>query len=199
MTQMTVTDYLTGALVLVTTYYAWVTYRILKANEAVVATAQKQSEAISRPYIQISLGLVPDSPIFKLHISNTGQTAAYNLRLHISEDLFQFGRSGGGKNLRELNAFSQIIESFSSGTALTFWLGSAVEIFSEKEGESVPKLFHITAEYQYAGKSVSEKTTIDFRPYLSSDLPREPVAHELKEVKKALEKIQRAIESAIKR
>ncbi len=195
---MTVTDYLTAALVVVTAYYAWVTYKILKANEAVVAAAQKQAEALTRPYIQATLALVTDTPIFKLYITNTGQTSAQNLRLTLSDSISQFGRSSGAK-LNELNAFTQVIESFPPATALTFWLGSAADIFAKGEYSVIPQVFTVTAVYEYEGKSVSEKTTLDFRPYLSSDLPREAVSHGLVEVKKALEKIQRAIEQASKR
>ncbi len=55
---------LTGALVLVTAFYAWATYRILKANERVVEVMHEQAAAIARPYVTITPFLELDNPIF---------------------------------------------------------------------------------------------------------------------------------------
>lgn len=41
---MSSTDWLTLVLVVVTAFYAWATYRILRANEAVVKAMQDQTE-----------------------------------------------------------------------------------------------------------------------------------------------------------
>ena len=46
-------EVLTAILVLITGFYAYVTFRILKANEKVVAEMGNQTESINRPYINI--------------------------------------------------------------------------------------------------------------------------------------------------
>ena len=40
-------EILTGALVLITGFYAWATYKILKANERVVEVMHEQAEAVT--------------------------------------------------------------------------------------------------------------------------------------------------------
>ena len=45
------TDWLTLALVVITGLYAWATFRILRANEAVVAAMKEQTETQLRPYL----------------------------------------------------------------------------------------------------------------------------------------------------
>lgn len=69
-------ELLTGILVIITGFYGWATFRILKANENVVSIMQEQSEAISRPYITVSTLLGPEGEAIYLKISNTGKTAA---------------------------------------------------------------------------------------------------------------------------
>ena len=84
-------EILTGLLVLITGFYAWATYKILRANESVVEVARQEAENISRPYINISTFTIPDNPIIFLVIENTGKTLANNLKLQIDKDFYQFG------------------------------------------------------------------------------------------------------------
>lgn len=49
-----VIEILTAILVLVTTVYSYLTYRMAKASEASVQAVREQSEAMLRPYIDIS-------------------------------------------------------------------------------------------------------------------------------------------------
>lgn len=44
-------EFLTALLVIITAFYAWVTYKMLKANERVVETMRNEFEAMQRPYI----------------------------------------------------------------------------------------------------------------------------------------------------
>jgi hypothetical protein len=74
-------DILTFILVIITGFYALVTFRILKANQGVVNIMADQQEAILRPYVTISQFCPPSDASFYLKISNTGKTAAINLRI----------------------------------------------------------------------------------------------------------------------
>ena len=104
-------DILTALLVVITGFYAWVTFRILRANEAVVQAMRDQLEAQSRPYVYPSLFVVPGTNIFGLRVKNTGKTAANNLRLSIDKDFFLLAKKEDAQNLRKMNAFSKPIAS----------------------------------------------------------------------------------------
>ncbi|MEW8505505.1 MAG: hypothetical protein AB2598_02295 [Candidatus Thiodiazotropha sp.] len=54
-------DYLTGALVIITGFFAWATFRILRANEKVVEVMHEQAEAVTRPYVSVDPVLEPDT------------------------------------------------------------------------------------------------------------------------------------------
>lgn len=181
---------LNGLLVTITAFYAWSTFRILKANEGVLAAAQAQAEALSRPYISPVLYLVPGTNIFALRIENSGRTAARNLTLTLDRNFFTFGKREHGLNVKDLNAFSQPIQSFGPGARIDVWLAQGPHLFAEgADAEITPQLFSIRAYYEYSGKSVTEETTIDFRPYLMTDPPREPLAQELKDTKQAIDEL----------
>lgn len=181
---------LNGLLVIITAFYAWATFRILKANEGVLNAAREQSESLSRPYVSLILYLVPGTTIFALRIENTGHTEARNLTLTLDRDFFQLGDKNSKRNLRNVNAFSQPIQSFGPGARIDFWLAQGQHLFGvDAEPDTTPLQFSIRATYEYSGKSVVEDTTIDFRPYLMADLPREPLVNELESIKRAIEEL----------
>ena len=187
---MMVTDYLTGALVLITAFYAWATLRILRANENVVKVMHKQAEAITRPYITVAPVLEPDNPIFYLRISNTGKTAAKKLKLTIDKSFYKFGEKSGERDLATFSAFNQVIESFPPGAEITFSLAQSFKLFSKDVNKEIlPQSFTITAEYSYENKTVKEKNIIDLKPYLGADIPQDPYVRKLKDISKAIEKV----------
>jgi hypothetical protein len=185
---------LNGLLVIITAFYAWATYLILRANQGVLASAEAQTEALSRPYINAILYLVSGTNIFALRIENTGHTAAQNVTLTLDRDFFAFGEKIEEKNLKNLNAFSQPIQSFGPGARIDFWLGQGVHLFDgDAKAKVTPQVFSISATYEYFGKSVTEDTTIDFRPYLMTDIPREPLVQEMKDIKKAIDELKNCL------
>lgn len=179
----------TALLVAITAFYAWVTHRILKANEKVVAVMQAQHESATRPYITIKPFTEPGNPILFLEVRNTGLTAASNLRLTLDKDFYPFGERQG-KSLATANAFQYPIDSFAPRSVLSFYLATGPDIFSEKANPDLtPQTFRVTAEYSYAGKAVKEETAIDLKQFLGTRLDELPIVHELKEIRKALEGI----------
>ncbi|MCR4287469.1 MAG: hypothetical protein NUW09_05610 [Deltaproteobacteria bacterium] len=183
-------ELLTGALVVITAFYAWATYKILRVNEKVVEVMHKQAEAISRPYVSITPFLEPDNPIFYLRISNTGKTAAYNLRLTLDKSFYKYGEMSEDANLALCAAFNQTIDSFQPGAELIFSLAQSYKLFNEKTDRSVlPQSLTIIAEYSFADKVVVEKNMVDFRPYLGSDVPQDPYLRKLKDISKAIENV----------
>lgn len=72
---MSITDGLTAALTIITGIYAYLTFRILKANEHAVAAMQEQAEQANRPYVVVAPFLKPHSIVIYLRITNSGKTA----------------------------------------------------------------------------------------------------------------------------
>ena len=91
-------------------------------------------------------------------------------------------------NLRETSAFQQPIEQLPPGAKIIFGLAQGFVVLDDKADQSVtPLMFSINATYSYGEKTVSEKTTIDFRPYKASMHPPSVVADELKQIREQLE------------
>jgi hypothetical protein len=186
------TEILTALLVIITAFYAWVTFKILKANESVLHEMRLQQEALYRPYISISPVVYSDSPIFFLKIENTGHTSAHNLKLQLDRDFYQFGEKDENNNLKNFTAFSSTIESFVPGAQMLFYLAQGFVIFGEKSDASItPSVFTVTAEYEYGSKKVCETTKIDLRPYLNSAIPHDPIVAKLGDIKESLDKIKK--------
>ena len=184
-------EILTGALVIITGFYAWATYQILKANKSVVEVMQEQNEAISRPYITVSPKFEADNPIFYLTICNAGRTSARNLRLSIDKSFYKFGEIKPDSDLATYSAFTQPIDTFAPGSEMTFALAQGFVVFAENADESImPKKFTVVAEYDYGlDRSAKESHIIDLRPYLEADIPQEALIRKMKALIKAVEKI----------
>jgi hypothetical protein len=198
MNNLPMIEILTGALVLITGFYAWATYQILKANKRVVEVMQEQNEAISRPYVTVSPKLEADNPIFYLTICNSGRTAARNLRLTIDRSFYKFGENNPESDLATCSAFTQPIDAFAPGSEMTFSLAQGFVVFAENADESVlPKKFTVVAEYEYGlDRSVKESHTIDLRPYLGADVPQEALIRKMKDLIKAVEKVATSVKKS---
>jgi len=185
---------LTTILVIITGFYAWSTYRILKANERVVEVMNDQAEAITRPYISVTSFLEPDNPIFYLRITNTGKTPANNLKLSLDRPIYIFGQNKEENNLASYPAFNQTIASFHPGTEIVFHLAPSFTIFGEKTNENVlPKSFTVLAEYSYGNKTVKENNIIDIQAYFNSNMPHNPYVRKLKDLTEAVNKISNSL------
>lgn len=182
-------EILTGILIIITGFYAWATYRILQANEKVVNVMRDQEEAFRRPYITIAPYTVPGTPLMGIRIANMGKSPAHNLSLNMDKDFYKFGEKE--ENIAQFNAFREPIEMFAPGTELIFDLAMGFKIFAEDADPGImPKLFSITASYEFFGKKVIEKNTIDLNPFLRSTLPRDSIVKELEKIHEAIEKLQ---------
>ena len=175
-------DVLTALLVGITGFYAWVTYKMLTA-------LQQQAEAVTRPYLTINVFSEPNGVIFYLRIANTGKTGASNVRLTLDRDFYQFGQKDR-PSLREASVFQQPIEQLPPGAEMIFGLVQGFVVLGDDADKSVtPPVFSIDAKYSYGKKTVSERTTIDLRPYKESMDPPSAIVDELEKIRKQLEKI----------
>lgn len=188
---MTTTDWLTLALVVITAFYAWATFEILRANKGVVQAMQAQTEAQLRPYVVAAATVRVGTTLLLLEIQNTGKSPALDLRLQMDKDFF-FNGEKGRDNIAKLPVFMQPIEALSPGAQIPFILGVGHAIFAAGMDESTcPKVFCITAEYSFGGKRYSERHTIDLRPLLNSSAEHDPIGEEIKKLRESLEKLLR--------
>jgi hypothetical protein len=186
---MSNTDWLTLALVVITGFYAWATFRILRANEAVVHATRMQTEAQSRPYVVIAPTVRSGTTLVCLEVLNTGRSPALDLRLKLDRDFYPHAELRPSENLANLPAFSQNIESLAPGTRLIFVLGVGGTIFAQGVDEGLcPKVFGVSANYRYGDTQYVEQTTIDVRPMLHSTVAQDPVANELEKLRAVVEK-----------
>jgi hypothetical protein len=190
-----VIEVLTGILVVITAIYAYLTLRIAKATEASVSMMNRQMEATTRPYITVSPFIRPKALFLYLRVSNTGRTAAENLRLTLDRDFFQWGsKEHPAKNLKTQSAFAQPIDSFAPGAELLFGLGQGWVLFGEDADQAVtPVQFSVTATYEFLGKTMEETTRVDLRPYAGSEGEADPLIEELERIRKELEELPNAL------
>lgn len=182
-------ELLTAILVIITGFYAWVTFKMLKANENVLIEMKKQRDDLFRPYIDISIAMFPDNPIFYLKVVNSGKTAAKQLKLSLDKDFYKVGEQKEGNNIREYNIFKNTIDSLSPNTVILLMLAQGFVVFGENSSESItPKTFTVTATYEVNNNVVTEKTEIDLHPFLGCILPHDPIVSKLKDIKEVIEK-----------
>lgn len=181
-------EVLTGILVIVTGFYALVTYKILMANSDAVSEMRTQNQNYSRPLVQPTLFVRESTNLFGLRIRNNGLSTAKGVRISIDRDFFTFGEQKESNNLRHMSAFREPIASFGPGAEVEFLLVQAPVVFADDADQNiVPIKFEVKIEYAFSDKKVCEETTIDFRPYRHANIPQNEVANELKKIHKALE------------
>lgn len=189
-------EFLTALLVVITGFYAWVTYRILKANERVVEAMREQSEASYRPYVIVTPFLEPDNPIFYLRIANLGKTAATDLRLAIDRSFFSFGERSERNDLASFAAFNYPIDSLPPDSELVFSLAQSFVVFAEgADPTTCPTTFTVTARYKFGARHVEEHHIIDLKPYVNADVPEDPVIRKLKAINDSIGKLTGAVKS----
>lgn len=157
-------EFLTAALVVITTVYACLTHRISKANQQVVQVMREQSDALNRPYVIVAAVTEPGSPNLYLRISNSGKTAAEKLRLKLDRDFYMWADKS--LNLSGQHIFRHEIASFAPGAVLTFGLIQSFKLFGKDSDHKVtPLVFKVQATYRYLGNSVEEETIIDLQQF----------------------------------
>lgn len=187
-------EFLTALLVIITGFYAWATYRILKANELVVEAMREQSEATYRPYVAVSLFLEPDNPIFYMRVKNLGKTAAKDVRLKIDRPFFKFGRKSDEDNLESFAVFNEPIDSLPPDSEIIFSLIQANVLFKPNTDQSIcPRSFIIHSCYKFGSKEVNESHLIDMKPYMGSDIPQDPMIRKMKEISENIRGIRNAM------
>jgi hypothetical protein len=198
MPNMTNTDLLTLALVVITAFYAWATLKILRANEAMVSTMRDQQNAAMRPYISVTANLRTGTQLFYLSIKNVGKTAALGLKLSLDKSFYQLGDKREDRNIANSAAFSRPIDSLPPEGQLLFLLGNGPSLFGGSNSEELsPLLFQVTATYMAGSQSFSETSIVDLRPYINTDVPHDPVVEELSKLRESIDKLSNSVERVL--
>lgn len=197
---MSATDWITLALVLITAFYAYITFRILRANEALVLQMKRQLDRVVRPYVTVSLRNRMETQLIYLVVKNTGRTAAENLRLTLDGDYYQDGKVRQGRNISEWSAFSTVIDGFPPNAELQFLLGNGPELLEDAPSGKVARpTIKVGASYSAQGQTFEESTTVDLRPFAMSSVPHDPVVEELARIRESLTKTGNAIAETLTR
>lgn len=192
-----VIELLTGLLVAITAFYAWVTYRMLQANERVVESMREQSESIYRPYISVTPILEPDNPVFYLRIANLGKTSATDVQLNIDRSFFKFGERTDKSDLASFSIFNNKIDSLPPETEIVFSLAQGFVVFEEgADPTTCPKKFTITSKYKFGTKTVEETHIVDLNPFCNSDVPQDPIVRKLRAINESINKLTVATKSS---
>ena len=178
---------LTALLVLITAIYAYLTHRMAKASEASVRLMKEQSDAISRPYVSVSLLKQPNNPFILLRIENTGQTAAQDVTLTLGPEFEKIKHLKGPSELETAYFFSKTIASFPPRSPVHYLLGFG-GAFVADDKKRPQETFSITARYSFSGKTVSETTWLDVNQYDSTVLETDPLVEILTKIKDELAK-----------
>jgi len=181
-------EILTGALVIITAFYAWATFRILRANEVMANHMKEQAEVFARPYVSASMFAEPDNPTFYLRITNNGRSTAINLRLKMDKSFQQFGQDGVSSDISRFPAFQNEIRSFPPGSELIFALAQGFKVFeNEEEDVRLPRRFSVIAEYKYGEKRMKEEHLVDLSGFKNSAIPQDPIVRKLKDINESLQ------------
>lgn len=181
------TEILTAILVVITGWYAWVTYRILQSNQRAVDAVLEQNEALVRPYIVIR-PFSTTAAVYYLSIKNTGKTAAQKLKLKIDRPFYSFDKDS--LNIADAGLFTTGVTSFAPGAQIVYGLGfGGGRFLKDPDPERMPHQFTVTAEYSFGGKRVVDANAVDMNQFTGIILYASPEAKNLEKMRKAMESL----------
>ncbi len=179
-------EILTAILVVVTAVYAWVTFRIMRANERSTAIASKQTEDSLRPYVYYDFSY--DPPCIDGRLENFGKTAAYDISVSLEPSLGVVHSKKKGSGC--------IIDHPTSYLPPTRQIVEFLGTWDEVTANDTNLVYHGSITYRDgAGQQYSEAFTIDL--HSRHDMLHTPppcAAEELKKLNDRVRDVVRAIE-----
>ena len=178
---------LTAALVLVTAIYAYLTYRMAKASETSARLMEEQSQALTRPYVSVSLVKRHNNPHIFLRVENTGQTTARNMTLRFGPEIESVQTLQGIKEIKDSYLFTKTLASFPPQSPVFFIFGHGASLFSTDK-DIAHKTLSATATYSFISQTISETTWLDVNQYNASALDTDPIVSALGHIKEEIAK-----------
>jgi hypothetical protein len=192
---MTHTDWLIVALGAMATFFAWATFRMVRANQALVSSMHQQQYAAMRPYILVSAIVRPGTQMLYLSIKNVGKTAALDLELSLDRDVYQLGKKGAEYNVTSNAVFSRIIDCLPPEGQLLLPLGSSNGLHNSTDNDAYwPLLFEVKADYSSNLGPHCEITTVDLWPFIHTTAQPDPISDELQKLRQVVLKISKLME-----
>ncbi len=179
-------EFLTAVLVIVTALYAFITYKILMANQQSVQSMKLQYISYIRPYVVTEIYIATNA-YFYLKIKNAGVSNAENLKLNINKSFYTLAKNRPEEDISKRYEFNNIIKSFPPKSELVIQLAHGSQLYSDKYDEGLtPLQFQITAQYNYGIEKFNEELNIDLKQYENMILLREPITEELHKMNELL-------------
>jgi hypothetical protein len=135
---------------------------------------------------------------YPLLIWSVGKTAALSLKLSLDKNFYQLGQERDERNIANSAAFSRVIESLPPDGQLIFLLGGGSTLYSASNSENIsPLVFQVTASYSSGSEWITEKSTVDLRPYINTDIPHDPIVEEIGKLRAEFVKLTKVVEQKL--
>ena len=172
-----VTAISTSLVVLVTSVYVYLTYRLLLESKATREMAMRPALVVTAEIDETHINL------FNFRVANIGGGAARSIRLRTSREFM----CGNNRPLHELGLFKRGIPLLGPGRNIETFLANAIEMYQEPQQEPL----EVTAEYEDAtGRKIEETFLVDFAAFENLSRVGEAPLHT---IAKSIEKLQKSI------
>lgn len=178
---------LTIILLIVTGAYVYLTWRIANANQLMLRRSDEQHRELTRPTVYAYLDF-RDQVVVRLVIQNMGQTPAYDLKIELDRDIYQFADKNN-KNLRDMALFRDMTSWLPPGAKIPIDLTQGFTFDKEINGEILtPSKFDVSLSYRSKFDKYSEVCNIDLAPYFNINV-KSTTAEEAKKVADQIKKL----------
>ena len=167
-------------LVLITAFYAYLTYKMTKTAQETLEEMREHRWEAMMPQILIEPYVRKNTPILYLKISNIGKNSAKKISFSIDKEFWQFGERKEHFALHNKDLFKKQFGTFHPNQELHFALAQGFILFAKEENPLCPLQFTISVKYEYLGKQLYEEFYIDLKIYVGSEQEREPLVDEIK-------------------
>jgi hypothetical protein len=178
-------EFLTSLLVVITSVYAFLTFRILQANRDSVTAMRAQIDAATRPYVHFDLML--RGPLVEASVRNTGVTAGRNVRVTTAPPL----RVAIHNETRPSHLTTACLALLAPGRELREFIGRIEHVRSLTESLS------FTACVDYAdmsGRHYHDEFAVDLRGLFEMPhIDKPETGRELRTIGETLKEIQHSI------
>lgn len=184
---MAVMEVLTGASVIITTVFAYLTWRMVSISQATFSEVQDQTWNAHRPRVLVEPYARPHTNIFYLRIRNVGSSTASDLALKIDKEFWKSGEKSDNRRLHLKPVCQKPLVAFYPGQDLRFALGEGFVVLGvQPDSPLCPVEFTISTSYSYLGRVIEEEFPIDLNIYFESEPERCPVVEELERLRQVI-------------
>lgn len=150
--------------------------------------AQKQHQEEVRPWVYVQFEFHHEIFV-KLVIENKGRSPAYDLRVTLDKDFYQFAEPDESRNLRTFPSFNEPISWFPPGAKISVDMAQGFNFDVVREGKNLtPSRLIVSTVYADKIQSYSESCALDLTPYFHTTQPKS-VSEQLGRIEEHLKRI----------